>query len=173
MSESTGPDGPLPRAWDARLETGVATIDLQHKVLFDLLLRTREVSDRGVAVDLGSLVQQLRAYASYHFQHEEDWIRQHLPQAADHAAHQRQHAGFVHWLERLERRHGQGALDLSSVLGFLSHWLVDHIVRQDLPLIRPLAQASGASCTSPGFVDAQLAVQRRFVGDEDEGWPVG
>lgn len=145
MSESTGPDGPLPRAWDARLETGVATIDLQHKVLFDLLLRTREVSDRGVAVDLGSLVQQLRAYASYHFQHEEDWIRQHLPQAADHAAHQRQHAGFVRWLERLEWQHGQGALDLQSLLGFLSQWLVDHIVRQDLPLIRPLAQASGVS----------------------------
>lgn len=145
MSESTGPDGPFPLAWDARLETGVVTIDLQHKVLFDLLLRTRAVSDRGGAVDLGSLVQQLQAYASYHFQHEEDWIRQHLQQAADDAAHQRQHAGFVRWLERLEWQFGQGALDLTSLLGFLSQWLVDHIVRQDLPLIRPLVQASAAA----------------------------
>ncbi len=173
MSERTGRDGPPPPAWDARLETGVATIDLQHKVLFDLLLRTREASERGRPVDLGSLVQQLRAYASYHFQHEEDWIRQHLPPSADDDAHQRQHAGFVRWLERLEWQHGQGTLDLPSLLGFLSRWLVDHIVRQDLPLIRPLARASGASCALPGFVDAQLAVQRRFVGDEHEGRPVG
>lgn len=145
MSESTGPDGPLPLAWDERLETGVATIDLQHKVLFDLLLRTREASDRGQPVNLDQLLQQLRAYAGYHFRHEEDWIRQYLPQHADNALHIRQHAGFLKRLEQLDHQHQQGSLHLQPVLGFLGHWLMDHIVRQDLPLIRPLAQASGVS----------------------------
>lgn len=157
----TEPLTPLEQQnWDARLETGVATIDLQHKVLFDLLLRTREANMRGHLVDLDQLLQQLRAYAGYHFRHEEDWLRQHVPQHADSAAHIRQHAGFLKRLEQLEQQHQRGTLYLQPVLGFLSHWLMDHILRQDVPLIRPRVL--------PDLVDTELAVQRGLVGDEDE-----
>lgn len=140
MSDSTGPEGQVPTAWDHRLETGVSTIDLQHKVLFDLLLRTRESSARGSTVDVDQLLKQLRAYADYHFRHEEDWIRRHTPVGADGAAHTRLHASFLTQLEQLEQRWQHGLLDLQPVLLFLSRWLIDHIVRQDVPTIRLLAR---------------------------------
>lgn len=130
----------LPLAWDSSLETGVATIDLQHKVLFDLLLRTREAVARGLTVDLDGLMPQLRSYADYHFRHEEDWIRQHAAEGAGDASHARLHAGFLAQLEQLEQRWRDGQLQLGQVLGFLGDWLLDHIARQDVALIRGLAQ---------------------------------
>ena len=140
MSETHGSDDPFPLTWDARLETGVATIDLQHRVLFDLLLRTREACDRGQPVDLNALLQQLRAYADYHFRHEEEWLRSHAPSESTGAAHRRHHVGFLRRLDELDTRFRADALDVQPLLGFLSDWLMDHIARQDVPLIRPLAQ---------------------------------
>lgn len=143
MSDITEQARQLPQTWDSRLETGVATIDLQHKVLFDLLLRTQEASARKLVVDLDALLPQLRSYADYHFRHEEDWIHQHTPGGVKAASHARLHAGFLAQIDRLERHPGEDRPHLQPVLSFLRHWLLDHIVRQDLPLIRGLAQGLG------------------------------
>lgn len=138
MSESKAQDTPFPSAWTSTLETGVSTIDLQHRVLFDLLQRTREAVSRGVRVELRDVLEQLRAYAGYHFSHEEEWIARHTRRAAGAAPHAQLHAGFLAQLESLERQWQCGTADLDGVLGFLGRWLIDHIVRTDIPLIRSL-----------------------------------
>ncbi len=130
----------LPMAWNGQLETGVATIDLQHKVLFDLLLRTQEACARGRWIDLDGLLPRLRSYADYHFRYEEDWIRRHAPGGATQAAHAHQHAGFLSQLDRWEQHRVDGHLQPTSVLSYLRDWLVNHIAQQDVPLIRGLAQ---------------------------------
>lgn len=148
MSDNTERPGQLPAAWDGSLDTGVATIDLQHKVLFDLLLRTREASARGLSIDLEGLLPQLRSYADYHFRHEEDWIRQHTPGGADDASHAHLHKGFLVQLDRLEQRLDEGRLNLQPVLTFLGDWLLDHIARQDVPLIQGLLRAGDGTARS-------------------------
>jgi len=142
MSEIPPGADELPRVWGPCLETGVAALDLQHRVLFDLLMRAREAASLDLPVDLGPMLQQLRSYADYHFRYEEDWLRQHLPLHVDGASHVRQHAGFLNRLAQLEDRLQRGTLELPALLDFLSQWLTDHIVRQDVPLIRPLARAA-------------------------------
>ncbi len=148
MNDPTAHPDRLHAVWSEHLETGVLTIDLQHKVLFDLLLRTREACAHGRWVDLDGLLPRLRSYADYHFRHEEDWIRQYAPGGVADVAHAHQHAGFLAQLDRWEQRRVDGYLQLTSVLSFLQDWLVNHIARQDVPLIRGLAQGAGAAAQS-------------------------
>lgn len=125
-------------AWDARLETGVATLDLQHRVLFELVLRTRAAVASGLGLGLPDLLQQLRSYASYHFRYEEEWISQRAAQSLTGWSHADLHADFGHQLDALEAQLHQGTLAVNAVHDFLRHWLLDHIVQQDLPMIRAL-----------------------------------
>ncbi|HMN94779.1 MAG TPA: hemerythrin domain-containing protein [Hydrogenophaga sp.] len=148
MNRTTAPEPNELQAWDARLETGVSTIDLQHRVLFDLLqgLRAGDAPDR--IPGLAQVLEQLKAYADYHFQYEEAWV---LQQAGGHpqaAGHGRLHASFTCDLTDLEARLLRGELGVGDVRAFLLRWLIGHIVEQDLPMIRALrsrvSSASGA-----------------------------
>ena len=140
MTAHGSPDVGVYPVWDARLETGVATLDLQHRVLFEMVRRTREAGAGALGLNLGDLLQQLRAYADYHFRYEEDWIRRHARHALDDFSHAHLHAEFAQQLDHLEARLQQGALELMAVRDFLQDWLVNHILRQDLPMVRALLQ---------------------------------
>lgn len=133
------------QAWDARLESGDATLDLQHRVLFELVLRTRAASVSGLGLNLHDLLAQLRAYADYHFRYEEDWIGRRAVQPLTGWSHADLHADFRHQLGELEALQRQGLLGVGQLHDFLYHWLLDHIVQQDLPMIRALLRASTAT----------------------------
>ncbi|MDV7395244.1 hypothetical protein RZS08_27905, partial [Arthrospira platensis SPKY1] len=60
-----------PLTWDERLESGVLAIDLQHRVLFQLLQRVGEAGGDDPSTRLAEVLSQLRAYADYHFRYEE------------------------------------------------------------------------------------------------------
>ena len=126
------------QAWDARLETGVSTIDLQHRVLFDLLQRLRCADDADRAPGLSGVLHQLKAYAGYHSHYEEAWVQQ---QGGDHPkadGHARLHARFGRDLAELEARLDARALAIDEVREFLLRWLIGHILEQDLPMIQTL-----------------------------------
>jgi len=126
------------QVWDARLETGVRTIDLQHRVLFDLLQRLRCADDADRSPGMAGVLHQLKAYAGYHFHYEEAWVQQ---QTGDHpltAGHARLHARFERDLAELEARLDAGALAIDAVREFLLRWLIGHILEQDLPMIHTL-----------------------------------
>ena len=126
------------QVWDARLETGVSTIDLQHRVLFDLLQRLRCADDTDRSPGLSGVLHQLKAYAGYHFQYEEAWVQRHVGDHPQAAAHARLHARFDRDLAALEARLDAGALAIDEVREFLLRWLIGHILEQDLPMIHTL-----------------------------------
>ena len=146
-SDAPAPDTGGPLMWSARMETGVATIDLQHRVLFELVQRTRDTRLTGPGIDLADLLAQLRAYAAYHFRYEEDWIREHAGQHPRAGTHQAMHAEFSERLGQLETLYKNGDLHVDSVRTFVQDWLVDHIVRQDIPMIRALRQQADHGAT--------------------------
>lgn len=135
------------RAWDARLETGVRTIDLQHRILFDLLLGLRDADRLEGSSRLARVLAQLKAYASYHFHYEEAWVREHSTDHLQAAEHARLHASFDRTLAELDRRLGEEELDIDDIRVFLQQWLIGHIVEQDLPMIHAL---KGRSHPAPG-----------------------
>ena len=61
-----------------------------------------------LGLNLDDLLQQLRAYADYHFRYEEDWIRRHARHALDDLSHAHLHAECAQQLDQLEARLQQG-----------------------------------------------------------------
>lgn len=147
LVDGVGAPGRL--AWDARLETGVPTIDLQHRILFEPMQRIPSGDERGLSPDLRDLLLQLRSYADYHFRYEEDWIRVNASTARMAEGHQHLHAAFAQRLDQLEADLVGGRLKSAALHDFLRRWLIDHIVRQDLPMIGALRQHTDQLSASP------------------------
>ena len=135
--------------WNSRFETGVALIDSQHQVLVDL---TNALGDAVVHDDQAQgllVLEQLQAYADYHFKAEEAWSIQagQSPEAL--AVHHRTHAGFVHQLAQFaEGWHGDGR-KAQALHRFLTAWLITHILGEDRNMVMHLSQQSGSSVDAP------------------------
>lgn len=135
--------------WAPGFETGVSDIDEQHRILVDALNEANaklQHETRREAID--QLLQDLLAYAIYHFETEEMLMREHgyfaaEPRVAE--AHLAQHRDFAARVVALrERFTTTGELDRDALLGFLNQWLTGHILGIDQALGRYLAQRSVA-----------------------------
>lgn len=119
--------------WTADLETGIAPIDRDHKVLVSLLNQVQEtIGDREERAVLGSVLNSLVEYTSYHFAREEK-----LQEVAGYPGlddHRRLHDRLSGQVEDIRRRYHQDAesVQADEVLNFLTSWLVDHILKQDM-----------------------------------------
>ena len=125
--------------WDTRFETGVCEIDDQHSVLVHTLNEANLTLKHETSVQaIDQLLQDLLAYALYHFETEEG-----LMQAHDYASydaqtaslHVQQHRQFAQQVVAL-RQHldATGDLDRDALLGFLNGWLQEHILGTDQKL---------------------------------------
>lgn len=135
-------DGPL--VWDPRLDSGVLAIDLQHRVLFQLLQRVAAIHPADTGAALEAVLAQLRSYADYHFRFEEAWMLRQQPDADSHARHGRLHSGFVESLLTMKAQLEQGRLTILELDRFLRRWLIGHILEQDIPIIRSLQHRASA-----------------------------
>ncbi len=131
--------------WQAQFETGVADIDDQHHVLIDTINEANAelcVETRPDVVN--RLLEDLLAYAIYHFETEETLMRDF--DYAGHDAtmaqyHVAQHREFAETIVRArERFAATGELDRDALLAFLGHWLTAHILNVDQLLARYLAR---------------------------------
>lgn len=132
--------------WQDDYLVGDTIIDNDHKMLFaiinefyDAFIQSRKRSD------LARILTRLVNYAEEHFQREEKIMADHkFPGAAEHhAIHEELYETIFALNKRLES--DPSPLDRETV-GFLKHWLVDHILKHDMALgdfIR--ATKSGAS----------------------------
>jgi len=122
--------------WEDRFDTGVADIDDQHHVLVNTLNEANltlrhEASTQ--AVD--RLLQDLLAYALYHFETEESLMQVHdyarlEPAAAE--QHIQEHRRFAERVVSLRNTlDSTGDVDRDALLAFLNAWLQQHILRVD------------------------------------------
>ena len=123
---------------DAHL-VGVAQIDGQHKHMADLVNQLVKLANsKADNPKIGRVLNQLTEYTVFHFRTEHDLMEHHgYPKMA---AHDAAHAHLVDELSRFRTELSQGA-DL-FLLGELNHWLLDHIIHEDIPLGEFLRQSS-------------------------------
>jgi hemerythrin-like metal-binding protein len=124
---------PMPYLeWNTELETGVAEIDDQHKMLFklinDLHSAAEEAPDDADAVE--DAMYTLSDYVAEHFGDEEALMAEHnYPGlAAHHDMHQRLIARTLHFMTQFVNG---GKVSLADLTEFLGSWLQGHIVEQD------------------------------------------
>ena len=125
--------------WTDALLTGVAEVDLQHRILVDTLIEARTQFNRGTSGPAFERVSRdLLAYAIYHFATEEQLMQRHgyaaaAPEAA--ARHLAQHRYFSERVVALRTAEHRGEPGASpALLAFLEDWLVNHILTTDKAL---------------------------------------
>lgn len=125
--------------WNESFKTGVLSIDIQHKKLVELInLLACHLSSRSDAITLNAIFDELADYAVYHFREEEAIWYKYLPEDALELEHKHAHGSFVAEILSLKvGEEGQSTdLVIESVLKFLTHWLVCHILENDMRMAK-------------------------------------
>jgi hemerythrin-like metal-binding protein len=127
--------------WSRRFETGLASVDEQHRRLVDIVNQMGNclIDDSATDSSLAAVFDELAAYAQFHFVDEERLMREaglaqhHIEQ------HQNHHQQFVEQLTQM----WQGRHDIKKpaevLQGFLSSWLTFHILEEDQSMARQIA----------------------------------
>ncbi len=122
-------------AWDASLETGIAELDEQHRLIFAKAGAVLGAAGVPGAAEVGRTLEFLLDYAAEHFRTEERYME--LAGYPDLRPHAAAHADLTARLEAISRTH-QGGADPTTVArdlkALVQGWLADHIRRKDRAL---------------------------------------
>ncbi len=115
--------------------TGIGFIDKEHAKLFHICNEAYELLTNEFIPDkydyILSVVQELKDYTKYHFQHEEEYMisigyKRLLSQKVD-------HTDFIEKLDQFDTsKIDENQKDsLLELLSFLNEWLIGHIYKKD------------------------------------------
>ena len=134
--------------WDNRFSVGNQAIDLQHKMLFNLI--NYLVFNSGKACkrhEMTEILEELIAYTEYHFTAEEALLKGHSTFAAHHAAH----AEFIDKARHFEKAFQEQKEEINGDLfAYLVRWIREHILETDCLFFQEQAQK-----TRPGDVSGE------------------
>jgi hemerythrin-like metal-binding protein len=119
-------------AWNSQLETGIKSIDDQHKILFDFISRLHEAMKKGQGnTVIGPILNDLASYTRTHFENEEKLFKAHkYPQEA---GHKKIHDDLRAQVEDLRKKVETQKSTISvEVMTFLRDWLQEHILGHDM-----------------------------------------
>ena len=118
-------------AWSQTLSVGVPFIDDEHKRLVEIANNLHDSMKQGQGqAQLGTSLEELADYTTYHFAHEESaMVRHGYPQLEEHRA---VHKDLLKAVSDLQVRQKAGEVCLTvQVFEFLKNWLVTHIQGAD------------------------------------------
>jgi len=117
--------------WGVDFYTGLHEVDCQHQKLFALVNRLSAVpGDDPVALD--EAFRELSDYAKEHFTLEERMMEEAGIDAEHFSYHKNAHALFIRKLTELwEARNDASANTTEKMLGFLTTWILQHILHTD------------------------------------------
>lgn len=125
--------------WNKNFETGVPLIDEQHEKLVQLInMLASHFAHQSDIPKLNAIFDELTDYTIYHFQTEEAIWHEFLPKDPLAAKHKDAHDNFVQAVRNLKAEETDKPLDkvIENVLKFLSHWLVFHILADDMQMAK-------------------------------------
>ena len=120
--------------WNNNFNTGLPTVDAQHKKLVQLLNSlASHVAFHTDVPKLSLVFDELADYTVYHFQTEEEIWREYFGDDPSELAHRVTHASFVDEIARFKSALGSMAEHqlAEEALGFLARWLASHILETD------------------------------------------
>ncbi|TLD44475.1 MAG: Sensor histidine kinase RcsC [Accumulibacter sp.] len=128
--------------WNSHFETGIESVDSQHRWLVErvnelapLLATAGDQVPDGIA----ELFDQLRDYADRHFASEEELMSSQGVDPRHIAKHHEAHRRFAAEVEEMAAAClSRGGASGRKLLGFITHWVVFHILGEDQDLARQL-----------------------------------
>lgn len=118
--------------WSAALATGIASLDQQHRSLFDCLTVLEQVAAERSMLRTFYVLEQLSNYAHTHFAEEEYLMRVHdYPRIAEHV---REHRSFSNRLHQLRKIYLDRDISVELV-SMLKDWLKHHVSEVDMDYV--------------------------------------
>lgn len=128
--------------WDQRFETGLPSVDAQHRRLVDIVNHLGEQQANGEASEsasLQALIYELARYAREHFTDEEKLMQQTGVDEQHRQQHAQHHRQFVEQVVALWNSRTTLSHPLETLHGFLAAWLTVHILGEDQSMARQIA----------------------------------
>lgn len=122
--------------WSDKYLLGIKQFDTDHEHLFDLMNKSHDIMEHSAPdARLEEVLDELFDYATYHFDAEEEWMREHAcPHLAEHIE---EHASYR---RRLAALHNDLLAHKTTpkirLLLFLVDWLANHILSTDFKYAR-------------------------------------
>ena len=115
--------------WGKRYELGVEEIDLQHHYFASLINRLMDELDGSDDAYQARLIQELDAYAKFHFISEENLMdKAKYPGRFEHG---RLHLALIDELNVWQMKFAQGQASARDITEFLRDWFVKHTLTED------------------------------------------
>ena len=137
--------------WDNKFNTGIDVVDTQHHKLVDLINRLGAISAHQASTkELGAILTELANYTVFHFDTEEQLMKQYGIDGAHQDIHFKTHKHFTAQV-MVAAKILMGSTDVSGqlvtpLLKYLTNWLVQHILGSDTRMAQEiLALQAGAS----------------------------
>ncbi len=119
--------------WSSDLETGIKSIDEQHKKLFSIANSFYNAMKEGKGREvIKDIVRELLDYSKYHFQTEESYFKKYdYPEFEE---HKKEHDFFVNKVKEIlkELEEGKTISVTISTYNFLVSWVKNHIMKTDM-----------------------------------------
>ncbi|MBF0427706.1 MAG: hemerythrin family protein [Magnetococcales bacterium] len=117
--------------WDDVLSVECEEIDKDHKNLVGLLNKLILTINEGKSRDMvGSVLDELINYTSWHFRHEERLMQTYRFPGL--MTHRNEHMQLISQVVVLQKQFYEGTVDLTQdVLNFLINWVTHHIQETD------------------------------------------
>lgn len=128
--------------WDKRFETGLATVDQQHRHLVDVVNQLGNLLAAGGEFDeknLQEMFHQLAQYAHRHFADEEHLMAETGIDDRHQQLHALHHRQFVEQVVAMWNSRASLAHPAETMHGFLAAWLTVHILGEDHVMARQIA----------------------------------
>jgi hemerythrin len=141
--------------WGTNFETGIRTVDDQHRKLVDLIngLGRRLAENDKADQQLEIILKELVKYAHYHFTDEERLMTRYGLDRRHCVQHRTAHKRFlddVTFMGQQAKR--ENTDDGRSLLEFLIHWLAYHILGCDRNMARQIAAISSGSSPAEAYL---------------------
>ena len=117
--------------WTDAMSVGNPHIDEQHMILIDTINQLATAEARADRPVVAMIIDELVAYASFHFSFEEQLMADAAYPVLD--QHHRVHQGFSQWILQVREEffHGKRLQVGERILHFLRDWLRKHILDED------------------------------------------
>lgn len=118
--------------WTSRYAVHIEEVDRQHQKLIELINTLYDAMSVGKGKDvLGQVLSELVEYTTYHFNTEDRLFREHGYPGRD--QHRKEHDDLTAKTKALKQAFDTGNKKLAvDVMLFLSNWLNDHILEEDM-----------------------------------------
>ncbi|HQA25532.1 MAG TPA: bacteriohemerythrin [Candidatus Competibacteraceae bacterium] len=145
--------------WNDSLNTGIRTIDEQHKKIVSYINKLHEVSAHPDQKVVRLVLEQLVDYTDIHFKFEESLMAD--AQYSHLVAHQKVHALFIRRILDYRSRFEAGEDVTKLLLSTLRAWLISHIKSEDADYVSVVQVTMQQKEREEGWLARQL---KRFFG---------